>query len=172
MPTLRLTNLLSYKNYFSAIAQSHVAIDGFKWGDSEVMQNDSRSDMAARVLWAVPYEQVSYNDSFSDNITKSKVARVAYMVLPDSELYGDEDEALEDCEKVIEDIIAKIYKDKQGEEVVVDDVAVWQMVATTITGITLRPVTETFGSTEYIGMEMSITFIENTGLTYNAAKWQ
>ncbi len=167
MPTLKLTNLTKYKAYFAAIAASHVAIDGFKWGDKEVVQNDSRSDMAERILWAQPYEAARYQDPGSDNITKVKEAKVAYLKVATSELFSDMDEDFIDCEEVIEDIIAKMIKDKRGAEVD----GVWEMISVNIAGITTGPVDTIIGSTKYIGWEMKIPFHDNTNFAYDEAKW-
>jgi len=117
MATLKLTNLSTYKAYFSALAASHVAVDGFKWGNKDVIRNDNRSDMEARVLWVMPYEQARYGDRASDNVVKTKQARVAYMIVPDSELFADEDAAFDACEEVIEDILSRLLKDKRGADV-------------------------------------------------------
>lgn len=167
MPTLNLTSLLAYKTYFAAIAASHEDIDGYKWGDKDVIQNDNRSDMAPRILWAQPYESARYNDGYSDNIVKIKEARVAYMLTADSELFTDEDAAFENCEAVIEQIIAKMLKDKAGADVA----GTWTMISFNVTGITTGPVETTIGSTKYIGWEMRIPFNDNTRFIYNDAKW-
>ena len=167
MTTIKLTNLASYKAYFQAIATSHVDIDGFKWGDKDVIRNDNRSDMASKVLWATPYERANYGDKFSDNVHKRKIARVAYLTLANSELFADEDAAFDACEAVIEQIIAKIYKDKRGEEVAGD----WTMIITEINSFSSGPVEMKIGSTKYIGWELQMTFGDNTNLEYNPAKW-
>lgn len=167
MPNLRLTNLASYKAYFQAIASSHVDIDGFKWGNKDVIKNDSRSDLVARFLWATPYENARYTDKSSDNVNKIKVARVAYMIVPESELYADEDLAFDACEAVIEQIIAKIMKDKAGQDVA----GVWTMLATDPSSWTTGPVEKKLGSTKFIGWEMRINFIDNTSLEYDPSKW-
>jgi hypothetical protein len=167
MPKLKLTNLASYKAYFADIAAKHKMIDGYKWGDKKVIANDSRSDLAARFLWAMPYEDAKYGDKGSDNVVKTKKARVAYMIVPDSELFADEEEAFDFCEEVIEQILAKIYMDKRGADVSGE----WTMIATSIDSWTTGPVQKTIGSTKYIGWEMELNFIDNTNLAYDASKW-
>ena len=107
MPNLRLTNLAAYRAYFLAIATSHVDILGFKWGNKDVIANDNRSDMPARFLWATPYDSARYGDSRSDNVVKTKQARVAFMMVPNSELFADEDAAFDFCEATIEQILAR-----------------------------------------------------------------
>lgn len=171
MPTLKLTNLATYRAYFQGIATSHEDIDGFKWGSKNVIINDSRSDLAARFLWASPYDNARYGDKASDNVMKYKVARVAYMITPDSEKFEDEDEGFDFCEDVIEQIMAKVLKDKAGQMVMVDEEEEWQMIATDISSWKTGPVTKKIGSTKYIGWELEITFMDNTNLAYDASKW-
>jgi len=167
MPNLKLTTLATYRAYFETIAEDHIAIDGYKWGDKDVIRNDSRSDMPPRLLWAMPYERATYEDNGSDNICKIKVARVAYMVVPESELFADEDAAFDACEAVIEEILARILVDKHGAEVDGE----WTMIATRVQNWSTGPVEYKIGSTKYIGWEMNLTFIDNTNLAYDASKW-
>ena len=165
MPNLKLTTLATYRAYFETIAADHKAIDGYKWGEKDVVKNDSRSHMPARLLWAMPYERATYEDNSSDNIVKIKVARVAYMIVPDSELFTDEDAAFDACEAVIEEILAKILLDKKG----VDVLGEWNMISTRVENWTTGPVEYKIGSTKYIGWEMNLIFIDNTNLAYDAS---
>lgn len=167
MANIKLTNLASYRNYFSAIAASHVDIDGFKWGDKDVVRNDNRSDITDSFLWAMPYERARYGDRLSDNIHKYKTARVAYMIVPDSELFADEDAAFDFCEATIEQILAKILLDKRGA----DNAGVWELLMTEVITWTTGPVEKKIGSTKYIGWELQITFQDPTNLFYDVLKW-
>ena len=167
MPNLKLTNLSAYKAYFQNMATLHKQIDGFKWGDKDVVRNDNLSDMPARFLWAMPYDKVQYGDKSSDNIHKTKVARVAYLVVPASELFADEDAAFEQCEAVIEQIIARILQDKRGA----DNAGVWEMIVTEIASWSSGPAEHKIGSTRYVGWELQMNFKDNTNLAYDASKW-
>lgn len=167
MPTLKLTNLVSYRTYFEDIATKHIAINGFKWGSAKVVANDNRSDITNTFLWALPYENVRYQDSMSDNVVKVKRARVSYMEVRNSELFEDEDEQYDACETVIEDIVARLIRDKRGADVA----GVWHIIATNLGSYTISPVKETFGSTVYIGWELQLDFIDNTNLAFNTEKW-
>ncbi len=165
--SLKLTNLLSYKTYFADIAAQHIDIAGFKYGDKKVVQNDNRSDITVNFLWVLPYDRASYNDSFSDNTTKSKVARVLYMEARDSKKFEDEDEQLQRCEDRMEEIIARILRDKRGLEVDGE----WQMIATSINSMTIVPVEDKIGSTTYLGYQLDMTFMDNANLAFEATKW-
>lgn len=167
MANIRLTNLSSYRAYFQAIATSHVDIDGFKFGDKDVVRNDNRSDMPAKVLWAHPYERTRYGDRFSDNVHKYKVARIAYLVVPASEKFDDEHAAYDTCELVIEQIMSRLIQDKRGKDVAGD----WQMIVTDINTWSTTPVEMKIGSTRYVGCSLEVTFQDPTNLSYNALKW-
>lgn len=174
MPNIKLTNLSAYKAYFAAIAESHVDILGFKWGNKDVIRNDNKSDMPEKLLWAYPYDRAKYGDKNSDNVHKTKTARVAYLVLPASEKFSDEDAAFEACEAVIEQILAKLLKDKRGANVTDEETeeTEWVMIVTDISSWSSGPVEHMFGSTKYIGWELKIDFMDNTNLAYDNSKWQ
>jgi hypothetical protein len=171
---IKLTNLASYRTYFQAIAASHVAIDGYKWGDKDVVRNDARSGMPARLLWAIPYESARYGDKMSDNVHKTKQARIAYLITPTSKKFDDIEAAYDECEGVIEQIVAKILKDKAGSLTTIGDPPeeVWSLLVTNVSSWTTKPVQMIFGSTEYIGCELRIDFQDNTNLAYDATKWE
>lgn len=172
MPNLNLSNLASFKAYFNAIATSHVDITGYKWGNKDVVKNDNRSNITASFLWAQPFDNVRYSDNRSDNIVKTKQARVAYMKVRESEKFADEDEDFQFCEGVIEQIIAKMLVDKTGSmQETSPGVNEWVMIAFNSNGMSTGPVEKIIGSTKYIGWELRIDIIDNTNLAYNAAKW-
>lgn len=168
MPNLYITKLSTYRAYAQALATESIDIDDFIWGDEEVAQTRNRSSVASKFLWALPYEEVSYADSGpSDNIIKRKQARMSYLQARNSELFGDEDAQLDACEDVAEQIIARILRDKRGQEIA----GVWTLLATRIESFKLRPVEVMLGSTKYIGFEISFEVLDNANTAYNAAKW-
>jgi len=164
---LKLTNLISYRAYFQNVALKHKLINGFKWGDMDVVRNDNRSDMPASFLWAQPYERVPYGDPDSDNITKRKTAQVAYLKVRTSETFSDIDADYDAAEAIVEQIMAKILKDKRGGMVAAD----YSLIATSISTWSTAPVHYLFGSTEYIGWELRIDFKDNANLQYDETKW-
>ncbi|HEY3403897.1 MAG TPA: hypothetical protein VGK59_10950 [Ohtaekwangia sp.] len=173
MPILKLTNLATYKAYCADIAAKHKDIDGYKWGDENVITNDSRSDLPKRFLWAMPYDQAKYGDKHSDNVMRSKVARVAYMINPQDGKFSTLEAAYEFCEAVVEQIFARVLQDKRGKMVAIVDPPgeEWQMIVTDINSWKTGPVEKTFGSTKYVGCELEMTFMENTNLAFDASKW-
>lgn len=167
MPNVKLSNLASFKAYFAAIALAHKEIAGFKWGDADVIRNDTRSGMPATFLWAQRYDNVRYTAVHNDNKQKIKQARIAFMKVRESEKFTDEDADFEFCEGVVEDIITKLDVDKRGALVE----GAWEMIVANISSITTGPVEKLIGSTRYIGWELRIDILDNTNLAYDADKW-
>lgn len=170
MASLLLTTLKKYREYFQGLATGanhHKEIDGYKWGDEDVVQNDNRSDMPERILWAQPYDNSRYTDRNSDNIVKTKGARVAYLKPAASEAFSDIETCVDECEAVMEQILAKMLMDKRGYDVA----GVWTMISFDVNGITGQPIEYMLGSTQYYGFELYIPFIDNTNMAYDASKW-
>ncbi len=163
---LLLTNLMAYKNYFKDIAEKHVDVDGFKWGNKKVLLNDNKSNMPKSIIWALPYEAAKY--SGNTNTHKKKIARVSYLEVRDSKLFTDEDEQYVRCEEHIEEVIARILRDKSGSMVGGE----WTMIATSIASWETKPI-ENFklGSTDYLGYELVMEFLDNTNLAFKKEKW-
>lgn len=169
MTTINLSNLASLKAYFKTVAETHADIDGFKWGEKKVIKTANRSNQVPRFLWAQPYDGARYLDNYSDNIQKVKTARISYMVAQGpSKKFDEVDSMFESCELVIEEIIARMYRDKQG---LLNGSGDWEMIIANIAAIRTGPVEYTIGSTKYIGWEMSIDFQDPTRLAYDPARW-
>lgn len=167
MANLKLTNLTTLKAYFSQLAAEHVDIGGFKYGDDSVIKHNNRSNITPSFLWVSPYELVRYGDNFSDNVIKTKPVALSFMKVRESEKFADIDADYAFCEATMEQIVARIIKDKAGAMVG----SSWELLATNISSATGRPVESTIGSTRYIGWELKIDFMDNTGIAYDAAKW-
>lgn len=167
MSKLKLTNLLSCRQYFQAIATAHKQIAGFKWGDEDVIRNDSRSDAPDSFLWAQPYERFPYFAADSDNIIKRKKVKVAYLKVRTSEKFSNIDADYDAAEAIIEQIMARLLRDKRGMDVA----GVWEQIATRFSSWYAGPIHVTLGSTEYLGFELEIEFQDNTNMEYDATKW-
>lgn len=167
MTTLKLTSLSSLKTYFGQLASEHVDIGGFRYGDDKVIKNDNRSSLPNSFLWVAPYELSRYGDNFSDNVMKTKPVALSFMKVRESEKFSTEQEDYEFCESVMEQVMARIIRDKRGEMVGSD----WTMLVTSISSAVGRPVEAIIGSTRYLGWELKLDFMDNTNLAYDAAKW-
>jgi hypothetical protein len=168
MATLKLTNLLSYKNYFAAIATQHVSILGFKWGDEAVISNDNRSNATKNYLWAMPYDDAKYSGPSVDNTFKNKLARVSYLEVRNSAKFSDIDAQFVHCEEIIEDVISRILRDKTGRMVGSD----WEMIATSINSFKTSPVQHQEGSTMWLGYDLEMMYQDNTNLQFDPTKWK
>ncbi|MEJ0030945.1 MAG: hypothetical protein WDO15_11470 [Bacteroidota bacterium] len=167
MTNILLTNLSSYRQYFQDIASQSPFIDGFRWGDEEIVKNDVRADLPQSFLWVMPYESSRYAGNDIDNEKRVKVAVMSYMLIPESNKFTDIDTAADTAEGVIELLVGRIQRDQRGRQVNTD----WIAVATAMASITTKPVEYTLGSTRYIGCELSIEFRDNARLSYNSNKW-
>lgn len=160
---LQLTNLPAFKAYFEAIAigpTHHVDIDGFKFGDRDVAIRNAKSGMEPRVLWLEWYKPFNIEDELADNILRRKRARLAYMKTATSELESDEATAYDECEKVMEQILAKMLADKREVKIV-----------TTLSSYQLGPFETELGATKYIGCAMDFEFKDNSPLVVDPTKW-
>lgn len=167
MTQLLLTNLSTFKAYFQNIATQHVDIGGFKWGDKDVLKNDNRSNMPNSILWVVPYDNVKYQGENVDNMMKVKMAHISYFMPAVGTLYSVEESDFDFCELLIEQILARIHRDKKGYQ----DGADWKLLATVLGSYTSGPVETTIGSTPYRGWELKIELMENTRMVFDANKW-
>jgi hypothetical protein len=172
MATLKITDLASCKTYFANIATLHKEVDVFKWGDLELIQKNNRSGMksetGSRVLWAKPYDGAEYQNEASDNVIKNKVFELRYMQPCRETAPQDEKEAAASAtEAVIEQIVARLIRDKRGA-MVGDE---WTMVVFRVAGMKTENFEITVGSTHYIGCELQLTFQDNTHLAYDETKW-
>jgi hypothetical protein len=168
MPTLlKLTNLLSYKTYAQALAVSHKQITGYKWGDADVVRNDNRSDINNNFLWALPYEEITYDVVDDDHQLKVKEAVMVYLEVRNSELFADEDAQYQACETRAEEILARIERDIRGVTVGND----WVQIISRLNSKRLKPVQHKIGSTPYVGFEIRLEFMDNSGMNYDANLW-
>ena len=164
---LKLTDLLSYKTYAQALATSHKQINGFKWGDADIVRNDVRSDMDTNFLWAAPYEEVTYDATDGDHVLKVKESVMVYLEPRNSELFADIDAQYQACETRAEEILARIERDRRGVQQGND----WVEIITRITSPRLRPVEHLIGSTVYVGFEILLQFMDNSGMIYDPNLW-
>lgn len=156
-----LTTLREAKDYFSRIADEHVDINGYHYGDMSVLQQAVRSVLKLPVLWQEPYLPVIVEDNLSDNHTGVVTQTVAIYTKPDSDKHESLEEAYELCEQIVKDIIGRMLRDHtQGN-------------------IKHRPGSfkygqseDLVGSTRLIGCRLDITYLRPERLIYDENKWQ
>lgn len=154
------TNPTAIKDYFEALAASHVDIDNFVFGDKLVMGNDVRSTEYGTILWLDYHQPVQLIDRKSDDI-EGRIPDTLMILKVAPELFEDQESAVDDTEIIVRDIISKLYKDNQEGE-----------ITTELDGYKFGETEVTFGSTRFIGTRLDFNLIRPEKLIYNQAKWQ
>lgn len=157
---LSLTTISTLKTYFNALAVSNVDIDELKFGDDEVIKTANRSDILPRPLWVQEYEDFTFEDELADNILIRKEITLTYLKVPATPSFNDKQLAMEQCEIVMKQVVAKLLKDKR-------DI----LLVSTISGWKGKVGQYQIGSTLYCGCELTMQIKDNAGLIYDAAKW-
>lgn len=157
---LSLTTISTFKQYFSDIATSHVDIDELKFGNEEVIKTANRSSLQPKPLWVQEYDKFNFEAATVDHIYTKKEITLSYFKVAASELFADEQQAQEECELVIKQVIAKMLRDKRDLKIVTD-----------VSGFSGKVGTYTIGSTKYCGCELTLTIKENAGFVYDPVKW-
>lgn len=152
-----LTDFTSYKRYFETIAQQHVQIDDFKYGDQEVQNNEVRQ-WGGKRLWLWPYGMVRVEDNLSDNYLQRKEG-VLFVGGSAPKKFDDEDEFVASCEGICKDIISRMIKDRAD-----------QILVTRINGYSYEKVVIQ-QSTRIVGCELRFNFTDPNGFTYDPLKW-
>lgn len=167
MQQLRIVNLATYKAYAQELATGHKHIAGFKWGDKEVIQTGARSDAAGSFLWAMPYEESRLNGDV-DRAMKTREIRLGYLQPRNSSKFADEDAQYEFCEAVIEQLIARLLRDKRGYN---NAQGQWVTLSLSVQSIRTAPIEHTLGATKFIGYEVRLDIMDNVNLAYDQTQW-
>lgn len=154
-----LTDLQSYQDYFELLATQHKLIDNFAYGDQDVQNNEIRH-WKGRRLWLWPYGPVRVEDNRSDNYMKHKEGSLFVGGVASSAKFSDENDYLKVCERICEDLISRILKDR-GEGLLV----------TILNGYSYERVVLQHSS-KIIGVELRFNFYDPTGFEYDETQWE
>jgi hypothetical protein len=158
---LSLNSYTGYRAYFENIANQHVEINGFKYGNEKVVQNASRKGLQSVYLHCLPYENAVYKGASIDHQYRSKRARYAVMKVSGGEAFEHENTDLDMVEAICLQINARlIYHDKIELRVIVD-----------VNSIDMKPVEDIIGSTKYRGMQVEVDVWDNPGMSLDTSKW-
>jgi hypothetical protein len=161
LPMLSLNSYTGYRAYFENIANQHVDIQGFKYGNQKVVQNASRKGLANIFLHCLPYEDARYTGFSVDHQYRRKRARYAVMKVSGGDAFEKENEDLDIVEAIALQINARlIYYDKIALRVIID-----------VNTLSMRAVEDITGSTKYRGIEVSVDVLDNPGMSVNVDKW-
>ncbi len=148
------------RDYFQAIATSHVDISDFVYGDEDVMASAVRSTDFGTVLWLDYPQPVRMIDRRSDDIEGRVPNTLMVITVSPSEKFTDEETTTADSEVIVRDILSKLYRDNQIGEITTE-------IADYIYGEA-----EVFlGATKFNGTRLDFNLIRSEKLTYNPAKW-
>lgn len=162
-----LTDEQSYKDYFQALATSHVDITGFKFGDEEELNVAAKTGFpppsggieGGLTLWADRHRPVELRDDRSDNYLGERTATLMVMGV-DPEVYEDQHALYLECESIVTDFISKLLKDyNEG------------LISTLFSRYKWGEGEIELSSTAYRGCRLDITWQSPVDLTYNEAKW-
>ncbi|MCZ8021220.1 MAG: hypothetical protein O9302_00375 [Cyclobacteriaceae bacterium] len=159
---LSLSKYSGYKQYWQTMATQHVDIQGFKYGNADVLINGQKTDKAEVFLHAIPYERARYKGVNVDQQYRNKRARFAvYKKSVSRNSFIEEEELLDFCEQVCSEIMGKIiYNDKKLMNVLID-----------VNSIDMRPVEDVIGATKYVGVHCEFDVMDNPSMEYNPAKF-
>lgn len=155
-----LTDFQSYQDYFKAIAESHVDINSFLFGDDDVAVNKGRS-WTGKALWLEPWQPVKITDQLSDNYLQEKKGSIWVGGSPGTDKFQARLDYYETTEVIVKDIIARMLKDRNEE-----------LLITRLTSYSYGMGEFTFSSTKMIGCRFDFTFQDPSGFEYDESKWQ
>ena len=159
--SLQLNTYLGYRAYFENIAQQHVEIQGFRYGDDKVIKTFNRSGLAKVFLHCLPYESARYTGPNIDQQYRRKRARFAILKTRVSDKFEDENADFIFCESIALDIAARmIYRDKPNLNVILD-----------INSLEHKPVEDTLGATKYYGIQTEVDVMDNPRMFLDVTKW-
>lgn len=148
------------KNYFEALAASHVDIDEFVYGDNDVIQGIVKSRELGTFLWLTYKSEIQLLDSISDNILGKIPNTLMVLAKAPSELHADQETTTGNSEIIVRDIISKLYLDYQSGE-----------ITTELGGYKFGEAEPVFGANKFIGTWLDFNIIRPEKLIYNPAKW-
>lgn len=156
---LQLNNKESYISYFQSIADSHTEINDFHFGEVDIIQNNLKSDVIYPVLWLEPYAEIRVRDAKSDNFLGVRACSLTILGKPESESFEDIDSFEAFCENVIIDILSKLLRDFNNNDVLTD-----------INGYIISRIRPTF-SDHLFGAHLEFNYVSPLKLIYNSDKW-
>jgi hypothetical protein len=154
-----LTNVDSYKAYFTAIANKHKQIESFSYGDQDVVNSEIRS-WKGRKLWLWPYDSITVEENSNDNYLDKVPGSFFIGGAAGSTKFAVENDYIRDCEQIVKDIRNKMLQDMAN-----------QIILTRLNGWSRQPVELVAGATKLIGYELKFFFHDSTGFEYDETKW-
>lgn len=157
---LTLTHQDSYKHYMQLLADRHVDLHWFKFGDEEAVREDDRTAMKEFGLWADEHEPVRLRDDLSDNYLGQYKAPIIVMK-PRPERIALHQAIYDQAEPIVKDIISKLITDYHAGS-----------IATSVSEYQFGKAEFEEEGTRFIGCRLDISWIAPVDITYRHEKWQ
>ncbi len=158
---MNLTNFEESREYFTDIATQHIHINSYHFGDSSRLQQATRSSLKLPVLWQEPYQPVTVQDPLSDNHTGLVTQTIAVYAQASTDKYEDQEEAYNQCEAIIKDIISRMIRDNHTG-----------LITHELQGFKYGEAEDLMGSTKLIGCRLDIQYFRPERFVYDENKWQ
>jgi hypothetical protein len=155
----QLATFTEFYQYFSDIATSHVDINGFKFGEKEIVQCGARSNMTLPALWAEAYDPATILDNRSDNHT-GQLNNVIYIMDKKPKTWADQRSRYDELEAIVRDILGKVLQDYNAGDLQAE-----------FQGFRYGWSEFPLGANEMLACRLDLRFLRPERLVYNQAKW-
>lgn len=154
-----LTDIDSFKAYFSGIADNLIALEGFIFGDDQVALNSAKSWKGIR-LWLDPNPSASVQDNLSDNFLQQRQGAlwIGGPVIGNS--FESRDNLYKQSEAIVKDVISKMLKDKSEF-----------VLLTGFSSYKFGRADYELGSSKMVGCRLEFTYTDPSGFAYDESKW-
>ncbi|MCZ8353964.1 MAG: hypothetical protein O9340_04465 [Cyclobacteriaceae bacterium] len=158
---LSLSKYSGYKQYWQETATQHVDVDGFRYGNKDVLTVNQKAEKTEVFLHALPYERARYKGANVDQQYRVKKARFTIYKKALTKNSFEEEELLDFCEQVCLEIMGKIiYRDKALMQLIID-----------VNSIEMKPVEDVINATKYIGIMCEFDVMDNPSMEFKAVKF-
>ncbi len=154
-----ITDPATYKTYFETIATEHVDIDGFIYGDDDVQKNEIRTWDGIK-LWLEDPSRIKPIGPNIDNLLKEKRCSLWVGGSPPSASFEDIQTFYNQCQTIIEDIISRVLRDRQNQDLV-----------TEVTSYEYGRADYNL-STQMVGCRWDFSYHDPSGYPFNEDKWE
>ena len=160
---LQIYDYQSFKDYFSAIAASHVDIKGFVEGEMPEFEAWLKHHDDLPVLYLSPYNPIAMQQAWSDKQMGQIECALYLYAKAATEKYSDRNTTYKALEVIIRDILGKFIMDNTEGTVVTN------MAGVKFGEVNLRE--GIVGANTFVGLRLDFAFFIPLRLIYNEAKW-
>jgi hypothetical protein len=154
-----------YRDYWQAIANAHVSIDTFCFGEDERLQKEEANALLTGwILWADEPQPATIG-GINDGFVAQQVAPVAIIKAMEKEAtaHADQDVVFESAKELATDILSRLYRDKANRAA--------QLVMAEIVNTRMGKFDTIINSTRFVGYLLEIPLRHPVNLSYDVSKW-